>query len=50
MKRFLNAGLIVGFTFAVILIFVSCGGGGGGGSEDPSSNWDEMAWDQDNWA
>ncbi len=23
---------------------------GGGGSGDPSSNWGEMIWDEDNWA
>src|SRR5690606_7003929 len=26
------------------------GGGGGGGNQQPSSNWDSLTWDQDNWA
>ncbi len=41
------------FITLMILIFTlgACGGGDGGGSTSPqsSSNWDEMAWDQDNW-
>jgi len=40
------------FLVFVILGFLSgCDGGGGGSPPDTgSSNWDEMVWDQDNWA
>jgi hypothetical protein len=38
------------FIIVLPLLAVSCGGGGGGDGETPSSNWDEMVWDQDNWA
>ena len=37
------------FLFFLSLAVVSCGGGSGGDTQ-PSSNWDEMVWDQDNWA
>lgn len=49
---------------AVLLALAACGGGGGDGGNQvqsppppppppppmQSSNWDELAWDQDNWA
>ena len=36
----------------LLLVLASCGGGGGGSSVDEtgSSNWDEMVWDEDDWA
>jgi len=50
-----------GISFRKALLFAAfltllggCGGGGGSSSEvtQPStgSNWDQMRWDQDNWA
>jgi len=44
------------FTFRFFLALVlaamltGCGGGGGGAPASTGSNWDEMTWDQDNWA
>lgn len=40
------------FVFAVMIgtFFLSACGGGGGGSGGGSSNWDQMTWDQDDWA
>lgn len=39
---------------SMILLLNACGGGGGGDNTTTapagSSNWDEMTWDQDNWA
>ncbi len=32
------------------LLLVACGGGGSSGDTEPSSNWDEMKWDQGEWA
>ena len=46
MKRISILALLL---FAGLFLFASCGGGGGGGST-PSSDWDSMTWDQDNWA
>ena len=38
--------------FLTVVLLGGCSNGGGGGSNNtnPSSNWDEMVWDQDNWA
>jgi len=36
-----------------ILMMTACGGGSGsssGGGSSNSSNWDQMVWDQNNWA
>jgi len=35
---------------AILALLAGCGGGGGGGAAATGSNWDEMTWDQDNWA
>ena len=39
-------------ALAFVTLLSGCGGGGGsgGGGSGSSSNWDEMVWDQDNWA
>lgn len=50
-------------VMAFLLSLAGCGGGGGGSSDDDStttddtttpdegsSNWDQMVWDQDDWA
>lgn len=39
----------------LLMLFLSACGGKGGNNTNPSppansSNWDEMIWDQDNWA
>jgi hypothetical protein len=34
----------------LVTLMAACGGGGGGGGGDGSSNWDELVWDQDDWA
>ena len=41
-----------GLLLLATIVLAGCGGsGGGGGSNNPTgSNWDEMVWDQDNWA
>jgi hypothetical protein len=43
--------LLMAVTLLVVIV-PACGGGGGGGGdgEVPSSNWDEMVWDADDWA
>lgn len=58
MKRQRITGLKIISIIFIALIVSACGGGGGGsnaGNPNPpppagSSNWDEMVWDQDNWA
>lgn len=42
-----NATLILVLTLGIL--FLSACGGGDGGSGG-SSKWDQMIWDQDNWA
>jgi hypothetical protein len=37
----------------VVAMLTACGGGGGSSTPPPaegSNNWDQMTWDQDNWA
>lgn len=52
-ERAMKKAGIICILFVVIVggagLILSCGGGGGGDGQ-PSSNWDEMVWDQDNWA
>jgi len=46
MRRFL-----VLILFVLPLLMVDCGGGGSTELPTPtSSNWDEMVWDQSDWA
>ena len=48
MKRLLILLMLLG---SLTLIFAACGSGGGSDTPAPdSSNWDELVWDQDNWA
>ena len=49
--RLIKAGLAVGLMAMLLLPLAGCGGGGGsgGGGATPNSNWDQMAWDTDNW-
>jgi len=47
MKRISILALLL---FAGLLLLSSCGGGGGGGGSSGSQDWDQMVWDQDNWA
>lgn len=49
-----------GCLIVLLLTLVACSGGGGGGDSGGasdtgpapagSSNWDQLIWDQDNWA
>ena len=32
-----------------LLLLTGCGGGGGS-DDEPSSDWDEMVWDEGDWA
>ncbi len=62
MKRIIKLRIVLALLLAAL--FSACGGGGGGGGNpNPNPNpapgssggtgsnsWDEMVWDQDNWA
>jgi hypothetical protein len=41
--------IMVILLLALLFVLPVCGGGGGGGSGG-SSDWDQMVWDQDDWA
>jgi len=41
----------ISLALVLAAMLTGCGGGGGGApAATGSSNWDEMTWDQDNWA
>jgi hypothetical protein len=43
----------IAFVLWVLIILCGCGGGGGGdGNTTPQTNsdWDQMVWDQNDWA
>jgi len=42
--------MLILMLFILPLLMVACGGGGSPESPTPSSNWDEMVWDQSDWA
>ncbi len=42
--------LLPGLLLLGALILAACGGSSSPPSGSGSSNWDEMVWDQDNWA
>ena len=54
-KTLSNKLLLLLLLLPLLALLGGCGGGGGGGSKVPlppsgSSNWDQMVWDQDDWA
>ena len=42
--------LLLFILIVFLAVYPACGGGGGDNGSQPSSNWDEMVWDQDEWA
>jgi hypothetical protein len=44
--------LVLSVLGLLAFLLPACGGGGSGDGNGvvPSSDWDEMVWDQDNWA
>lgn len=54
MKRSIRLPLLILGLFALCAL-PSCGGGGGGGNAAPgggagASDWDQLVWDQSDWA
>jgi len=49
MRRLINIKVLLPLALAALISGCGSGGGGGGGAV-PSSNWDTLVWDQDNWA